>query len=284
MRIAFLGKGGSGKTTIAAFYALYADSKHYRVGLIDVDVNSHAAEVLGVDSTGKELAVPNHVAHIERYLAGANPRVVPGEFLNTTPPGRGSNYFTLEPTNEIVREYGVPFGTGAHVFTTGSYTAEGIGVACHHGTQQITENVLAHSTLAPNDMLIIDSVAGNDAFGNTLYAQDMLVLVVKPEREGVSVCNRFMALAAQAGVADRVFVIGNQVMTARQEEFLARELPANALLGCIRLNQRLIDDRLDAAPIAMSHVRQDDAALFNVITAKAKNFAKPRASIMTSLF
>ena len=95
MNIGFYGKGGSGKTTLSALFATYLDDKEYTVGLLDVDVNSQTAEILGV-SEAKDLSLPESKTDIYRYLAGENPRVKPNEFLNTTPPGTGSGRWSLD--------------------------------------------------------------------------------------------------------------------------------------------------------------------------------------------
>ena len=47
--------------------------------------------------------------------------------------------------------------------------------------------MISHAMYGERDVLVVDSVAGNDAFGTTLFLNDVLVFVVKPEREDGSV-------------------------------------------------------------------------------------------------
>ncbi|MBO0849661.1 MAG: AAA family ATPase, partial [Pseudonocardia sp.] len=54
MRIAFVGKGGSGKTTLAALFTRYLAELGLSVLAIDADINQHLGQALGLD----EEAVP----------------------------------------------------------------------------------------------------------------------------------------------------------------------------------------------------------------------------------
>ena len=263
MRIAFLGKGGSGKTTLSALFSLYADSKKYRTNLLDVDVNSHTAEVLGVAQT-EVLSHPKITEQITTFLAGSNPRVQAAEMLNTTPPGGGSGRWMFDDDNPI-NSLGVKFGKQARVFTLGSYKPNEIGHACHHGTQYIAENMLSHAVLAEDDLLVVDSVAGNDSFANSLYMQDVLVFVLKPEREGVAVFKRYFELAKEAGVAGRVRVIVNQIISQRQMEFIKKELPAEVLLGFVEPLDDVIDARLDNKALILEMINENLAKIFDKV-------------------
>lgn len=274
MNIGFYGKGGSGKTTISAMFALYLDNLDYRVALMDVDVNSHTAEVIGAKTDkNKELSLVDNQQHIYRYLAGKNIRVKESEFLNTTPPGRGSGVWSLDKNNELTSSYGQAFGKRSNVYTVGSYKSEKVGLGCHHGNQSVAENMISHIRLKEKDILVIDSVAGNDAFGTSLYLNDLLVYVVKPEREGIAVMNRFFKLAEKCNILDRVVVIGNYISMASQIDFLKNEVPKDALLGFMDINNSIIEKRLADKPLDASLLKLEDKQIFKKIIVRASDFA-----------
>lgn len=133
MRIAFVGKGGSGKTTLSALFSRQLARSGAPVLAVDGDINQHLAEALGHD--GDDLGAPPlgaHVADIKDYLRGTNPRIASREaMIKTTPPGRGSRLLRLLGDDELharhVRRVGdVP------LMVTGEFDESDLGVACYH--------------------------------------------------------------------------------------------------------------------------------------------------------
>jgi CO dehydrogenase maturation factor len=89
MKIAFAGKGGSGKTTLASLFVRHLAAQGLPVVAVDADINQHLAEALGV--TAAPPAMGAHLPQIKEYLRGTNPRISSAAaMVKTTPPGRGS--------------------------------------------------------------------------------------------------------------------------------------------------------------------------------------------------
>jgi CO dehydrogenase maturation factor len=76
MRVAFVGKGGSGKTTLSALFARWLSREGAPVLAIDADVNQHLGTALGLsDEAATALpAMGAALRFIKDHLRGTNPR------------------------------------------------------------------------------------------------------------------------------------------------------------------------------------------------------------------
>ncbi|CAN5128243.1 hypothetical protein BH11PAT4_BH11PAT4_1040 [soil metagenome] len=237
MKIAFVGKGGSGKTTLSAFFIQYLRSIQKPVLAVDADINMHLASLLGYEElTESKLHIsnPDNVRDIKTILRGSNPAIAElVHFRKSTPPGNGSHLIYLDKAEEpIVTTYSIG-EPQARLMVVGSYGTEGIGVSCYHNNLAVLENVLSH-TVDGSRTVVADMVAGTDAFASTLHAQfDLLVLSVEPTRRGVEVLNQFRSLAEEAGILERLRVMGNKARSPEDEFFIRENIPAEFLIGIL---------------------------------------------------
>ncbi|WP_217239176.1 ATP-binding protein [Streptomyces sp. AC555_RSS877] len=211
MRIAFVGKGGSGKTTLSALFTRHLAGSGAPVLAIDGDINQHLAEALGQDD-GPLGAPPlgAHLDEIKDLLRGTNPRIPSREaMIKTTPPGTGSRLLRLLGDDELharhVRRVGeVP------MMATGEFDESDLGVACYHSKLGGVELYLNHLVDGPGEYVVVDMTAGADAFASGLFTRfDMTFLVAEPTRKGVSVYRQYRDHAREFGI--RVAVVGNKV-------------------------------------------------------------------------
>lgn len=235
MRIAFVGKGGSGKSTVASLFIRHLRSQGYPVLAIDADINMHLGGQLELSpADDRALSREANVRHIREYLRGSNPRIAHADHIvKTTPPGRGSNLLTLRTDDPILSSLAIRPDDGLWFLHVGTYEGDGIGVSCYHTNLSVLENMLSHLHLERGEWLVADMVAGTDAFSNTLHAQfDVLALVVEPTPEGVTVYRQYKVLAEEGGVGSRLAVIGNKLMDAEDEAFLRSEI-GDELVGVL---------------------------------------------------
>ncbi|MFF5985243.1 ATP-binding protein [Streptomyces olindensis] len=222
MRVAFVGKGGSGKTTLSALFSRHLARSGAPVLAIDGDINQHLAEALG----GEEKSAPALGAHlpgIKDYLRGTNPRIPsPEAMIKTTPPGRGSRLLRPLGDDELHARH-VGRAGGVPLMVTGEFDESDLGVACYHSKLGAVELYLGHLADGPGEYVVVDMTAGADAFASGLFTRfDITFLVAEPTRKGVSVYRQYRDHAEQFGI--RIAVVGNKVTCEDDLLFLKEEV------------------------------------------------------------
>ncbi|MET7290563.1 ATP-binding protein [Streptomyces griseoloalbus] len=225
MRIAFVGKGGSGKTTLSALFARHLAHSGAPVLAIDGDINQHLAQALapGEDDPATPRPLGPNIPGIKAYLRGTNPRITSSEaMIKTTPPGRGSRLLRLLGDDEVHTRHVSPAG-GVPLMVTGEFDESDLGVACYHSKLGAVELYLGHLVDGPGEYVVVDMTAGADAFASGLFTRfDMTFLVAEPTRKGVSVYRQYREHAEQFGI--RIAVIGNKVTGEDDLLFLKEEV------------------------------------------------------------
>jgi CO dehydrogenase maturation factor len=249
VKIAFVGKGGSGKTTLASLFTGYLAGAH-PVLAIDADINQHLAVALG--ATGEEaLSLPTlgeNMASIKEYLRGDNPRIADAaSMIKTTPPGSGSRLVTPFEDNPIARKCFSDVG-GVRLAATGQFEEGDLGVACYHSKVGAAELLLNHMVDGPGEYVVMDMTAGADAFASGLFTRfDVTFLVCEPTLRSVGVYKQYADYARSFGI--RLVVVGNKVNDAEDVEFLREQAGAD-LLGWMESSRHVrAAERGTARPI-----------------------------------
>ncbi|MGW3094599.1 ATP-binding protein [Streptomyces sp. NPDC001102] len=211
MRVAFVGKGGSGKTTLSALFARRLLASGAPVLAVDGDINQHLAEALG--HQGAPFAASPlgaHLTAIKDYLRGTNPRIPSADsMVKTTPAGRGSRLLRLLGDDELHARH-VRRAGGVPLMVTGEFDESDLGVACYHSKLGGVELYLGHLVDGPGEYVVVDMTAGADAFASGLFTRfDLTFLVVEPTRKSVSVYRQYRDHAREFGID--IAVVGNKV-------------------------------------------------------------------------
>ncbi|KKZ71231.1 ATP-binding protein [Streptomyces showdoensis] len=235
MKIAFVGKGGSGKTTLSSLFIRHLAAAGAPVVAVDADINQHLGAALGL-SDDEAAALPAMGAHlplIKEYLRGSNPRITSSDtMIKTTPPGEGSRLLRVREENPVYEACArsVPLDDGGiRLMATGPFTESDLGVACYHSKVGAVELCLNHLVDGADEYVVVDMTAGSDSFASGLFTRfDMTFLVAEPTRKGVSVYRQYKEYARDFGVALRV--VGNKVQGADDVEFLRAEVGDDLLV------------------------------------------------------
>ena len=232
MKVAFVGKGGSGKTTLSALFVRHLAERRLPVVAVDADINQHLGVALGLDEAeaAKVPALGAHLGEIKDHLRGDNPRITSAQaMVKTTPPGRGSRLLRLGGNDPFHTALSVEVSlegdlsaTGyapVRLMVTGPFADEDLGVACYHSKTGAVELYLNHLIDGPGEYVVVDMTAGADTFASGLFTRfDLMFLVAEPTRKGVSVYRQYTEYARDYGVA--IAVVGNKVHGASDVGYL----------------------------------------------------------------
>ncbi|QNP71156.1 ATP-binding protein [Streptomyces roseirectus] len=235
MKIAFVGKGGSGKTTLSSLFIRHLAAAGAPVIAVDADINQHLGPALGLDED-QAAALPamgERLPLIKDYLRGDNPRIVSAEtMIKTTPPGEGSRLLRVSEDNPVYEACArnVELDGGAvRLMVTGPFTDADLGVACYHSKTGAVELCLNHLVDGPREYVVVDMTAGSDSFASGMFTRfDLTFLVAEPTRKGVSVYRQYKEYARDYGVGLKV--VGNKVQGPDDVEFLRAEVGDDLLV------------------------------------------------------
>ena len=196
LTVGVVGKGGVGKTTVAALLARTYAARGARVVAVDTDSNPNLGLSLGLD-----------LATVDALPA------LPMTAVTGARSGPGS-------ADTLLSEYGTPTPAGVTLLTALRVTEAAAGCQC--GGHRTVRSLLGDALGAHADVTVVDMEAGLEHLarsGGTLAHADVLVTVVEPTRKSVVTAGRTRALAAELGL-DVVYAMGNKARSADDRTYL----------------------------------------------------------------
>lgn len=219
MRIAFVGKGGSGKTTLTALFSLYLAKQNKQVIVVDADINQHLGENIGFSENkiDKQNTLEKNRDLILIHIKGNN-KLIESEkdIMKTTPPGLGSEliYFNSPVLDKISTK-----NENLRLIQTGQLTDEDVGINCFHGKVTTIEILLNHLVDKNDEYFIVDMTAGADWFSSGLFTKfDKTFLVVEPTRKSIDIFKQFKERSSQYNVD--IEIIANKIENDEDLEYI----------------------------------------------------------------
>lgn len=202
MRIALTGKGGSGKTTLAATLARVYARRGYHVNALDGDPNPNLATAIGVSD--------EDVARLRR---------VPREAIldDGSDVGGQPEMHLSRPLEEVVAEYGVIGPDSVGVLTMTGLLGAGKGCICgqHSAVRDVMEQLAGGES---REVTILDTEASIEHLSRgTVRNVDALLVVTEPYYRSLETAGRVVPLARELGLP-QVWVVANKIRDDRDKE------------------------------------------------------------------
>ncbi len=231
MRIAFCGKGGSGKSTLSSLFARYLASQKLPLIVMDGDINQHLGHALGFsqEELKSQKKLGSEADTLHRYVKGTNPRIANIDLISeNTPPGEGSGLLHFNERNEVSNTYELE-KDGIRFLTLGGHSDEQVGATCYHAFTHKMGTYLNHLIDDKNEYFIGDMCAGADPFASALASKfDVIFLVVEPTEKSVGVFDQCVEYAKPYGI--KICVIGNKIEDQDDLDFIRAKV-GDALVG-----------------------------------------------------
>jgi len=216
MKIAISGKGGVGKTTVAALLARSLADAGHPVIAVDADPDANLASALGLAPD----RWPDPISEMRDLIAE-----------RTGSKGGYGAYFKINPD---VRDLPERFSRAVHgvrLLTLGGVARGGSGCICPESA--LLKALVTYLLLRPDETVILDMEAGIEHLGRaTAGAVQAMIVVVEPGRHSLQTARSIRRLAGDIGVA-RVGAVVNKVQPGFDLNRLADQLDGTPVLGVL---------------------------------------------------
>ena len=221
VKIAVAGKGGTGKSIIAACLARRFSEGGGQAYAVDADPCGGLGAALGF--SGAE-------------ISGIKPITDISEFIDTG--DDDALYLSAPDAGSFDGQYSL-FAGNVHFLKMARVKPADSGCYCreHRFLQALIKSML----LEENDALILDMGAGVEPLiRGTVKNVDILLIVSEAGRASIEVSRAIRALGAGLGIG-RVYIVANKIRNEKEELLIRAGFQRGELIGLVRMSKALAD-------------------------------------------
>ncbi|RLE41055.1 carbon monoxide dehydrogenase [Candidatus Woesearchaeota archaeon] len=256
MKIAITGKGGVGKTTIAAALALAFAQENKKVIAIDADPDSNLLSALGVPKETREKITPlSEMYDIIEERTGAKPGASYGALFCLTP-----------KVDDLLDKYAIKLSNSSiYALVLGTIKTAGQGCFCPENA--LLKALIDYLLSERKEIVILDMEAGLEHLGRgTIKNIDALLIIVEPSTKSVDTARKIKELAKESGIKN-IYVIINKIKDEEDRKFIEKEIK---ILELPMLAVLPYDDKIRLSDLADKGLPKDSPLFSKIQMIKEK--------------
>jgi len=220
LKLAISGKGGVGKTTIAAAIAKFLARTNATVYAIDADPDACLAPAIGIPAV---------------EAAGIKPVVEMRDVIRAK--AGGGAFYTLNPElDDFIDDFSYKLGN-IRFFRMGDPKKGGSECYCRENT--FLNALVSSLLLDKNESVIMDMGAGIEHLSRgTVRGVDMMLVVVEPSRNSVNTAGHVIRMAGELGIA-KVGIVANKIRSNKEKQFIIDSFSQHPVIGFISFSESI---------------------------------------------
>ncbi|MFH1594271.1 MAG: AAA family ATPase [Candidatus Omnitrophota bacterium] len=234
LKIAFTGKGGVGKTTLASLF-IRVLSKDEAVLAVDCDPDANLGRALGFKDAEKIRPIVNMKEMIADRMG-----IKDGD----------KSFYQLNPKIDDIPDSYSKNNGNIKLIVMGAVEEGGSGCMCPESA--FVKSLISHLILRRNEHVVMDMEAGVEHLGRgTAGSCDFVITVCEPTHNSVETAKRIEGFAKDIGVR-KIYAVGNKIRSASDRIFLEKALGEIRLLESVEFSDEFLETCKENAPDLVS--------------------------------
>ncbi len=219
MILGFLGKGGSGKSSVATQMTLFLHGQGNTVLAVDADHNMDLSYNLSNGQLPKMKYLSSSLKDIQAFIKLPDTSKYSEAFLNNV-----EARFSLSSQDTVTSTYSTEVKKNFYLMAAGPQTDTVLyGKACSHSLTTALKVYLPLLTLTENETVVVDEKAGADGVTTGIVTGiDVGVIVCEPALHSVKTAKQIAELMDFYGTP--YIFVGNKVSDSEDKDFIEKEL------------------------------------------------------------